>query len=83
MKARALVAKIEEELCPSRNTCVKGLPDGIDPNKLPNNFKDAMSRIDRQPWAEAYDSEYQEFYKHRTLKVARPEPGTKVLGNPY
>ena len=36
----------------------------------------AIVRVDRQQWAEAYDSEYQGFYEHQTLKVARPEPGT-------
>ena len=83
VKARALVAGMEEEISPRGIARVKGLPEGIDPSKPPKNFKDAMSRIDRQQWAEAYDREYQGFYEHQTLKVARarPEPGTKVLGS--
>ena len=83
VKARALVAGMEEEISPRGIARVKGLPEGIDPSKPPKNFKYAMSRIDRQQWAEAYDREYQGFYEHQTLKVARarPEPGTKVLGS--
>ena len=46
-----------------------GVPAGIDVNKPPNNFRDAMSREDRQEWAEAYDSEYQGFLEHWTLKI--------------
>jgi hypothetical protein len=32
---------------------IKGLPGNIDPTKPPKNFRDAMSREDRQEWAEA------------------------------
>jgi hypothetical protein len=63
---------------PSR---VKGLPDSIDPNKPPRNYRDAMQREDRQEWAEApeaYDKEYQSFIEQGTLKIARPEKGAKV-----
>ncbi len=40
-----------------------------------------MSREHSQEWTEAYDNEYQGFYEHQTLKIARPEPGAKVLGS--
>jgi hypothetical protein len=33
---------------------VEGLPDSIDPNKSPRNYRDAMQREDEQEWAEAY-----------------------------
>jgi hypothetical protein len=56
------------------------VPAGKDVTKPPKNFRDAMSREDRQEWADAYDSEYQGFYDHGTLKVVRPEPGAKVIG---
>ena len=47
VKARALVARIEEDLSRPNDNRVKGLTNGIDPNKPPN--KDAaMSRVDRQ-----------------------------------
>ena len=58
---------------------MKGLPDSIDPNKPPRNFRDAMRREDRQEWAKAYDKEYQGFNKPGTFKIARPEKGAKVL----
>jgi hypothetical protein len=35
---------------PSR---VEGLPDSIDPNKPPHNYRDAMMKEDQQEWAEA------------------------------
>ena len=57
-----------------------GVPAGIDVSKLPKNFRDAMNREDRQEWAEAYDSKYQGFLEHGTLKAVRLKPGDKVLG---
>ncbi len=61
---------------PSR---VKGLPDSIDPNKPPRNYRDVMQQEDQQEWAEAYDNEYQGFIEPGTLKLARPVKGAKVL----
>ncbi len=59
---------------------MKGLPDSIDPNKPPRNYRDAMQREDRQEWAEeAYDKEYQGFIEQGTIKIARQEEGAKVL----
>ena len=77
--ARAYVAKLEEVLMAANH--VKGISTSIDPRRLQKNFKDAMSREDRQEWAVAYDNEYQGFFKHQTLKIARPEPGAKILGS--
>ena len=78
--ARALVARMKEDLPTDPEGSVGGVPAGVDVTKPPKNFRDAMSREDRQEWAEAYDSEYQGFYDHGTLKVVRPEPGAKVIG---
>ena len=79
--ARALVAQMKEELVTSPEGPVTGVPAGIDVNKPPKNFRDAMSREDRQEWAEAYDSEYQGFLEHGTLKIVRLKPqGDKILG---
>ena len=55
--ARALVTQIKEELVTRPEELVTGVPPGIDVNKPPKNFRDAMSREDLQEWAEAYDSE--------------------------
>ena len=64
---------------PSR---VKGLPDSINPNKPPLNYRDALLREDRQEGAEAYDKEYQGFIEQGTLKIARPEKGLKCWTPP-
>ena len=58
---------------------VKGLPNSIDPNKPPRNYRDAMTREDRQEWAAACTEEHQGFREQGTLQVARPEPGAKIL----
>ncbi len=42
---------------PRHTLKLEGLPTSIDPNWQPKNYKDAMSREDRQSWAEAYDKE--------------------------
>ena len=44
--ARALVARMKEELVTSQEGPVTGVPAGIDVNKPPKNFRDAMSRED-------------------------------------
>ena len=46
--ARALVARMKEELVTRPEGPVTGVPAGIDVNKPPKNFRDAMSREDRQ-----------------------------------
>ena len=82
INARVLVAKIEAEVsCENKENPikVKGLPNSIDTSKPPRNYKDAMSREDRQEWAAAYMEEHQGFHEQGTLKIARPEPGAKIL----
>ena len=59
---------------------VHGLPDDIDPDRPPKNFKDAMSRPDSQEWAEAYQKEFQGCKDRNVFAVVKPPPGTKVLG---
>jgi hypothetical protein len=82
IKAQALIAKINMEVkCGSDDQPirVKGLPNSIDPNKPLRNYRDAMTREDRQEWAVAYMEEHQSFHGQGTLQVARPEPGSKIL----
>jgi hypothetical protein len=62
------------------NSKVKGLPADIDTSKPPKSYKEAMSRSDKEMWAEAYNQEYQGFVQHGTLKIERPPPGAKILG---
>ena len=80
--ALALVARMKDEPLTGQEGSVTGVPAGIDVNKQPNNFRDAMSREDQpeQELAEAYNSEYQGFLEHGTLKIVRLEPGAKMLG---
>jgi hypothetical protein len=68
---------MKEDLPTDPEGSVGGVPAGVDVTKPPKNFRDAMSREDRQEWAEAYDSEYQGFYDHWTLKVVRPVSQTE------
>ncbi len=71
---------MKDELLAAPEGPVAGVPAGVDVNKPPKNFRDAMNREDLQEWAEAYDSEYQGFVEHGTLKLVRPEPGAKIIG---
>ncbi len=60
---------------------VKALPNSIDTSKAypPSDYRDAMYREDRQERAAAYMEEHQVFHEQGTLKIARPEPGAKIL----
>ncbi len=51
---------------------LKGLPTSFESYWLPKNYKDAMSREDRQSWAEAYDKENREFKDRNAFKIVRP-----------
>jgi hypothetical protein len=75
-KPRGLLSRMEAERMntpigvPSR---VKGMPDYIDPNKPPRNYRNAVQREVQQEGAEAYAKEYQGFIEQGTLKFSRPE----------
>jgi hypothetical protein len=57
---------------------LKGLPISINPDRPPRNFKDAMSRVDKQELATAYDKEYQGFFERQAFKVIPAPPGVKI-----
>ncbi len=57
---------------------LKGLNPRIKPDKPPRNFRDAMKALDKQAWAEAYDSEDQGFVERGVFKIVKPEPGVKL-----
>ncbi len=40
-----------------------------------------MNLEDLQEWEEAYDNYCQGLFEHVTLRMVRPEPGAKVIGN--
>ncbi len=58
---------------------LKGLPPSIDPDRPPKNFKDAMSRDDKQEWAvsEAYNKKYQGFKERNAFKMVGPYKGIR------
>jgi hypothetical protein len=56
---------------------LKSLPN-IDLDRLPKNYRDAMSMADRWEWAEAHDKEYRGFQKWNAFKPVSPEPGLRV-----
>ena len=59
---------------------LKGLDPDIDPDRAPKNFKDAMSRKDRQEWAEALNKEYRGFKDSNALAIVKPPKGARLLG---
>jgi hypothetical protein len=59
---------------------VQGLPDGIDPDRPPKNYKVAMSRSDREEWAAAYQKEYRGFVDRTALKAVKLLKGARTLG---
>ena len=59
----------------------EGTSSGIDYNKQPKIFADAMSREDASKWMEAYRKEYQGFKDRDTVKMSIPPRGAKVLGS--
>ncbi len=61
---------------------IQGLPDNIDPDKPPENYKDAMSQPDNQEWAKAYIDEYLRFKESQVFATVPLPKGTKVLGTP-
>ena len=50
---------------------LKGLDPDIDPDRAPKNFKDAMSRKDRQEWTEALNKEYRGFKDRNALAIVK------------
>ena len=59
---------------------LKGLDPDIDPDRAPKNFKDAMSRKDRQEWAEALNKEYRGFKDRNAFAIVKPPKGARILG---
>jgi hypothetical protein len=59
---------------------VEGLPPGIDPDRPPKNYKEAMARPDREKWAAAYQKEFQGFKDRNALAVVKLPEGAKALG---
>jgi hypothetical protein len=41
-----------------KHCTLKGLDPRINPDKPPRNFRDAMKALDKQAWAEPFNSEY-------------------------
>ncbi len=58
---------------------VQGLPDTIDSDKPPKNYKDAMSRPDNQEWAKAFMDEYLGFKERQVFATVALPKGAKLL----
>ena len=61
-------------------TKVKGLPDSIDPNRPPKNYRDATSREDAVEWSEAFMKEYMGFKNRGVFEMVRYEKGMALMG---
>ncbi len=61
-----------------KHSTLKGLDPRINPDKPPQNFRDAMTVLDKQAWAEAYHAEYLGFVERGVFKVVKPEPGVRI-----
>jgi hypothetical protein len=63
-------------------TKLEGLPDSINANKPPKNYKDAMSREDSREWQDAYFKfkEYKGMINRGAVRAVKPPPGAKILG---
>ena len=53
----------------------------LDFSKPPKNFKDALSRPDKEEWIESYRREWQGFITRDALEVVPRTKGMKVLGS--
>jgi hypothetical protein len=71
--------KHQANLAEFPHSVLQGLPISINPDLPPKNFKDAMSRVDKQEWATAYDEEYQGFFERQAVKVVRAKPGVYTV----
>ncbi len=61
-----------------RHRTLKGLDPIINPDKTPQNFRDAMKALDKQAWAEAYNLEYLGFIERGVFNVVKSEQGVII-----
>ena len=52
----------------------------IDYDRPPRSYRDAMSRMDREEWLEAYRTEEQGFKDRDVFAIVVPPPNVKILG---
>jgi hypothetical protein len=77
------ILKVQTAFVASLVRNVEGLPPGIDPDRPPKNFKEAMARPDREQWAAAYQKEYQGFKDRNALAVVELPKGANFFVNYY
>ena len=58
----------------------KVIHPGVDFNRPPRSYRDAMSRVDSAEWAEAYSTEQRGFTERGAFSIVKPPPGVKILG---
>ena len=61
-----------------KHRSLKGLDPRINPDKPPRNFRFAMTALDNQAWAAAYNSEYLGFKQREVFKLVEPAPGVRI-----
>ena len=74
------ILRVQTAFVASLVRTVQGLPPGIDPDRPPKNYKEAMARPDREKWAAAYQKEFQGFKDRKVLAVVKLPEGVKALG---
>ena len=60
------------------HSILKGLPISINPDRPPENFRDAISRVDKRKWATSYDKESQGCFERKEFNVIQLKPGIKI-----
>jgi hypothetical protein len=55
-----------------------GFDPEINPDRPPKNYKDAVSRKDREQWEEAMMKEYHGFQDMKALAIVKPPKGARL-----
>ncbi len=61
-----------------KHRTLKGQDPRINPDKPPRNFRDSMKALDKQAWAEPYNSKCLGFVERGVFKVVKSEPGVRI-----
>jgi hypothetical protein len=65
-------------LAAASHRILKGLDPEINPDRPPKNYKDAVSRKDREQWEEAMMKEYHWFQDMKALAIVKPPKGARL-----
>ena len=65
-------------LAAASHRTLKGLDPEINPDCPPKNYRDAVSRRDREQWEEAMMKEYHGFQDMKALAIVKPPKGARL-----